>query len=107
MRRRTLFGTITIQLQLDEDGSIAMSYILSGESTATKVRHSRLTQETVAADVASVLAKAVPLLTPQPPTSPLQGAAPAIPAGFREVDELDPELRRQAFGAVRRMANAG
>jgi hypothetical protein len=98
--RYILFGTITIQLQVEEDGSIAMSYILSGETNATKVRHSRLAPDTVAADVASVLSKAVPLLTPQSPRPP-------TPPEFYDIGQLDSDTRAQTYASLRRLASTG
>lgn len=77
-----------------------MSYILSGETSATKVRHSRLAPDTVAADVAAVLSKAVPLLTPQSPCTP-------VPPEFYDIGELDSDIRAQTYASLHRLASTG
>jgi hypothetical protein len=102
-----VFDAITIEVQLGQDGQVAISYLLSGKDTPTKIRRSRLSTETVEADVARVLAYAVPLLASQPIVAASSKEGRSLgPNEFDNASQLDVEMRANAFASLTRIANA-
>ena len=101
-----MFDAITIELQLDQDGAVAVNYLLSGTDTPAKIRRSRTSTDTVAADVAQVLAYAIPLLAAHASVaeSP-EGARSRRPDEFDDASQLDIEIRAKAFASLTRLAN--